>query len=343
MAAVEAMQTCNQKEGPVMQSFENLRDEAIAEHTGRATIEIDVVPPEMFGFHQCSHRPRKDRHRKHETASQAGDRPAKPDHGNGITATQGLWLKMVSHVVQLRVVENERPSVLPENDPELEPTPIISNSKSSKSSKEIPFNVEVPKKKRTIVLERMMSEITLNPSQHPAPARPHDIVILPRSDHSKMVSRRGKIPSHRPLPSILGDLYPDYTGDDTYLQLDDITGERCTHQNDENGPIKGSPTLSPTSLRHALPCMDEIPPLPFADDDHEINASETRDSFLFQLSRKQQVSGIKQSSPSTLPKATPIKSSQRHRKTFYMPSFKAFSVRRLWCSKVGDGTVVCSA
>jgi hypothetical protein len=392
MTAAEVMQTCNQKEGPVM-------NEAIAEDTRRATSEIDVVPPEMFGFNQYSHRPRKDRHRKHETASQTGDRPAKPNRGNGITATQGLWLKMVTHVVQSRVVENEVPSVLPENDPE--PTPIISNSKSSNDipfNVEVPtkkrrlelqrvmseitlnpsqhpgparphdivilprsdhskmvsrrgkipsFNVEVPKKKRRIVLQRVMSEITLNPSQHPAPARHHDIVILPRSDHSKMVSRRGKIPSHRPLPSILGGLYPDYASDNTSLQLDDIAGEGCTHQNDDNGAINRSQTtldktLPPTSLRHdslsSLPSMDEIPPLPFADgDDQEMKASETRDSFLFQLSRRQLVSGMKQFSL-TLPKGTPRKS-----RTFHMPSFKSFSVRRLWSSKVGDGTVVSSA
>jgi hypothetical protein len=335
MTAAEVMQTCNQKEGPVM-------NEAIAEDTRRATSEIDVVPPEMFGFNQYSHRPRKDRHRKHETASQTGDRPAKPNRGNGITATQGLWLKMVTHVVQSRVVENEVPSVLPENDPE--PTPIISNSKSSN---DIPFNVEVPTKKRRLELQRVMSEITLNPSQHPGPARPHDIVILPRSDHSKMVSRRGKIPSHRPLPSILGGLYPDYASDNTSLQLDDIAGEGCTHQNDDNGAINRSQTtldktLPPTSLRHdslsSLPSMDEIPPLPFADgDDQEMKAPETRDSFLFQLSRRQLVSGMKQFSL-TLPKGTPRKS-----RTFHMPSFKSFSVRRLWSSKVGDGTVVSSA
>jgi hypothetical protein len=251
---------------------------------------------------------------------------------------------MVTRVVQSRVVENELPSVLPEIDPE--PTPIISNSKSTIY---IPFDVEVPKKKRRIVLQRVMSEITLNRSQHPAPARPHDIMILPRSDHSKMVSLRGKIPSHRPLPSILGDLYPDYATDDTSLQLDHITGDRCTHQNDENGAINRSQTtlektLSPTSLRHnslsLLPSMDEIPPLSFADDDHEMKASETRDSFLFQLSRRQLVSGMKQFSNSTLPKATLRKSRQRRRKTFHMLSFMSFSVHRLWSSKVGDGTVV---
>lgn len=337
MTDAEARQQCSTFENHESLGVSNSDGRNSRRRTIRAMSEIDVVPPEMICFNHYSHLLRK-----HETASQTGEKPAKPTREHSTTSTRELWLQMVNHVVQSRVIQDspEEASAVPEKDPK--PLP----DATSDESNHIPLDVKVPEKHRSIALQRVMSEITLNPSQHPAPSRPNDIVLLPRSGHNKMVSRRGKVPHNLPVPSVLGNLYPDYVSGKMSGGSDDIASfeghaTNDSSDNDENGAfsINRSNTSIPTQVRHST--HTESSPLSLEDTVHERkHASYARDSFLFKLSKRQLISDMKHISHSTFANAPFRKQSQRRRKTFHMPTFKSFPVGRVFTSKTGDGTVV---
>jgi hypothetical protein len=194
-----------------------------------------------------------------------------------------MWLEMVNHVNQKSTGNVILGDVLQDENDAPSPTPIIKNSNRSHAK---PNNVKLDRRR---IFHRVMSEITLYPSQHPVPARPEDIEILqPVALEEEKLS----------LPSILGALYPDYGERDTSLRLDDIENGCALKGNNQNhASTKLQSThdvnLTPTTnTESSLESMNEIPLPPLGDDIIRLGG----DSFLFQLSRRELILETKQSS-----------------------------------------------
>lgn len=113
-----------------------------------------------------------------------------------------MWLEMINFVNQKSTgtVNMEHDFLEPPKAAEQElATPIMNNSNRSRKPAKVELN-------RRGSLQRVISEITLNPSQHPVPAMVEDIEIQWKTKEPQKTEQLF-------LPSILCALYPDY--DDT--------------------------------------------------------------------------------------------------------------------------------
>jgi hypothetical protein len=190
-----------------------------------------------------------------------------------------VWLEMVNHVNK-KSTGNVTLGDMLQDENEAPPAPIIKNSNRSHAK---PINVKLDRRR---TLHRVISEITLNPSQHPVPARSEDIEIL-----QAVALEEEKLS----LPSILGALYPDYGEKDASLRLDDIEngcGLKGNNPNEASTKLQSTHdiNLTPTTnTESSLEFMNEIPSPALGDD----NIRRGRESFLFQLSRRELILEMK--------------------------------------------------
>lgn len=198
----------------------------------RASNEIDVIPPEVFATGDGVFSRQEPRNEKAETSQpnhqeyQTNNRPSLPQQTDEAPIPKApRFHKESSKKNHSRAVaahdnhvknNNSNQNEQKEEQKQVEDGVVIITI-GERSDHSHPIKVELPAPtSRRALMNKNMSEITLNASQHPEPKK-DDIVLTPRSSSRHSRKSRGVFkspisPKRRLVTAVLRQLYPDFDG-----------------------------------------------------------------------------------------------------------------------------------
>jgi len=214
----------------------------------RASNEIDVVPPEVFasfGGVRSQNQTKetgetlRSQHDNSNLENRRHEGPTLPKRAEIVPAQNSLCFHSKNDSCPVLNDGIENSGKVDEGIVIIVDTNVNQSSSTGESDQSHPVKFEFPPSSRRTMMNREMSEITLNASQHPEPKQMDDIVLIPGSHHKKSRQRRSPRSSPKEkivVSSVLRQLYPDY--DSSSQSTDkDLTASKTTAQSRQSSII----------------------------------------------------------------------------------------------------------